>query len=86
MSVEKIINILENTKRIEKTETVEIDKVIEMLNELKQKQVNYKNHLLQLLKRTKLIYEETNDLTDYTKILAYTNAIEFFEDDIEKEW
>lgn len=86
MTVERIINILENTKKIEKTNSVEIDKVIEMLNDLKQKQVNYKNHLLQLLKRTKLTYEETNDITDYTKILAYTNAIEFFEDDIEKEW
>ena len=86
MTVDKIINILENTKRIEKTETVEIDKIIEMLNDLKQKQINYKNHLLNLLKRTKLTYEETNDITDYAKILSYTNAIEFFEDDIEKEW
>ena len=85
MTVERIINILENTKRIEKTDSVEIDKVIEMLNDLKQKQINYKNHLLNLLKRTKLTYEETNDITDYTKILAYTNAIEFFEDDIEKD-
>lgn len=86
MSVDKIIRILENTKRIEKTETVEIGKVIEMLNNLKQNQINYKNHLLNLLKRTKLTYEETNDITDYTKILAYTNALEFFENDIEKEW
>lgn len=86
MTVERIINILENTKRLEKTDLVEIDKVIEMLNDLKQKQINYKNHLLNLLKRTKLTYEETNDITDYVKTLAYTNAIEFFEDDIEKEW
>lgn len=86
MTVDKIINILENTKRIDKTETVEIKYVIDMLNDLKQKQINYKNHLLNLLKRTKSTYEETNDLTDYTKILAYTNAIEFFKCDIEKEW
>ena len=86
MTVERIINILENTKRIEKTETVEIDKVIDMLNDLKQNQINYKNHLSRLIKLAKMRYEETNDITDYVKTLAYTNAKEFFENDIEKEW
>lgn len=86
MTVDKIINILENTKRIEQDDSVEIDKMIDMLNDLKQNQINYINHILNLLKRTQMSYEKTNDITDYTKILAYTNAIEFFENDIEKEW
>ena len=85
MTVERIINILENTKRIEKTETVEIDKVIDMLDDLKQKQINYKNHLLNLLKRTQISYARTDDISDFAKILAYENTLEFFKDDIEKE-
>ena len=86
MTVERIINILENTKRIEKTDSVEIDKVIDMLNDLKQKQINYKNHLLNLLKRTQISYARTDDISDFAKILAYENTLEFFKDDIEKEW
>lgn len=85
MSVDKIIKILENTKKIEKTETVEIDKVIEMLNDLKQNQINYKNHLLLLLNETKMRYVETKDLSDYTKTLSYENALEFFKCDIERK-
>lgn len=86
MTVERIINILENTKRIEKTETVEIDKVIEMLNDLKQKQTNYKAHLELLITKNKKDYEENKIITDYARILAFTTAKEFFESDIEKEW
>ena len=85
MTVERIINILENTKRIEKTELVEIDKVIEMLNDLKQNQINYKNHLLMLLNETKISYAETKDLADFAKTLAYDNALEFFKCDIERK-
>lgn len=86
MTVERIINILENTKRIEKTETVEIDKVIEMLNDLKQKQINYKNHLSRLLELANERYEKNEDITDFVRTLTFSNAIEFFEDDIEREW
>ena len=71
MTVERIINILENTKRIEKTDSVEIDKVIDMLDDLKQNQINYKNHLLNLLKRTQISYAKTDDISDFAKILAY---------------
>lgn len=85
MTVERIINILENTKRIEKAETVEIDKVIEMLNDLKQNQINYKNHLLNLLKEVQISYAKTDDITDYVKILTYENALEFFKCDIERK-
>jgi len=85
MTVERIIKILENTKRIEKTELVEIDKVIEMLNDLKQNQINYKNHLLMLLNETKISYAETKDLADFAKTLAYDNALEFFKCDIERK-
>lgn len=84
MTVERIINILKNTKRIEKTETVEIDKVIDMLNDLKQSQINYKNHLSMLLYETKISYAETKDLSDFAKTLAYDNALEFFKCDIER--
>lgn len=85
MSVERIIKILENTKRIEKTEFVEIDKVIEMLNDLKQNQINYKNHLKMLLNETKISYVETKDLADFAKTLSYENALEFFKCDIERK-
>lgn len=85
MSVERIIKILENTKRIEKTDLVEIDKVIEMLNDLKQNQNNYKNHLLMLLNETKISYAETKDLADFAKTLSYENALEFFKCDIERK-
>lgn len=85
MSVDKIIKILENTKRIEQTETVEIKVVIEMLNDLKQNQINYKNHLLMLLNETKISYAETKDLSDFAKVLAYDNALEFFKCDIERK-
>lgn len=85
MSVDKIIKILENTKRIEQTETVEIKVVIEMLNDLKQNQINYKNHLLMLLNETKISYAETKDLSNFAKVLAYDNALEFFKCDIERK-
>ena len=86
MTVERIINILENTKRIEKTDSVEIDKVIEMLNDLKQNQINYKNHLERLIATSKQDYEENKVITDYARILAFTTAKDFFEYDIENEW
>jgi hypothetical protein len=86
MTVDKIIKLLENTKRIEKTELVEIDKVIEMLNDLKRKQINYKNHLERLIAKNKKDYEENKVITDYARILAFTTAKDFFENDIEKEW
>jgi hypothetical protein len=86
MTIERIINILENTKRIEKTELVEIGKVIEMLNELKQKQNNYKNHLERLIDKNLEDYDENKKITDYARMLAFTTAKEFFENDIEKEW
>jgi hypothetical protein len=86
MTVDKIIKLLENTKRIEKTELVEIDKVIEMLNDLKRKQINYKNHLERLIAKNKKDYEENKVITDYARILAFTTAKDFFEYDIEKEW
>lgn len=86
MTVERIINILENTKRIEKTDSVEIDKIIDMLNDLKQNQINYKAHLELLIKKNKEDYEENKIITDYARILAFTTAKEFFENDIEKEW
>lgn len=85
MSVDKIIKLLENTKKVEQTETVEIKKVIEMLNDLKQNQINYKNHLLMLLSETKISYAETKDLSDFAKTLAYDNALEFFKCDIERK-
>ena len=85
MTVDKIIKLLENTKKVEQTELVEIDKVIEMLNDLKQNQINYKNHLLMLLNETKISYAETKDLSDFTKTLAYDNALEFFKCDIERK-
>lgn len=85
MTIDKVIRILENTKRNEKTETVGIDEMIEMLNDLKQNQINYKNHLERLITLAKQRYEETEDITDYVRILTFSNAIEFFKDDIEKE-
>lgn len=86
MTVDKIIKILENTKRIEKTETVDIKNVIDMLNDLKQKQINYKNHLSSLLKLANERYEKSENITDFVRTLTLSNAIEYFENDIEKEW
>ena len=86
MTVEKIINILENTKRIEKTETVKIEDIILMLKEVKQRQTYLKDSLLGFIKQTKENYEKNNDITDYARLLAFTTAKDFFESYIEKEW
>lgn len=82
-SIKRVKKLLKNEKKIEKRNVIEIDKVLELLDELEQDQINYKYHLKRLKEINEERYKQHQEISDYVKVLAFDSAILFFESDIE---
>jgi hypothetical protein len=82
-SIKRVKRLLNNEKKIEKRNVIEIDTVLELLNDMEQDQINYKYHLKRLKKLNEERYKKEQEISDYAKVLAFDSAIMFFESDIE---
>lgn len=82
-SIKRMKRLLNNEKKIEKRNVIEIDTVLELLDDMEQDQINYKYHLKRLKKMNEEDYKKEQNITSYVKALAFDSAIMFFESDIE---